>query len=57
MDTSKLQGKKIIIVEDDKFLGSLVSKKLIGAGSNVVLVNKGEDAVDTIDEEKRQIKN
>lgn len=54
-DTSKLTGKKVVIVEDDKFLGSLVSKKLIGAGCQVTLVNKGEEAVATIEKEMPNI--
>jgi DNA-binding response OmpR family regulator len=48
--STKLGGKKIVIVEDDKFLGSLVSKKLISAGSAVTLVSKGEEAVSTIEQ-------
>ncbi len=57
MTTSKdsaltLAGKKIVIVEDDTFLGSLVVKKLIGAKANVSLVSKGGEAVSTIQKEK-----
>jgi DNA-binding response OmpR family regulator len=35
-------GTKIIIVEDDKFLGGLVSKKLIDDGCSVRHVESGE---------------
>ena len=35
-------GTKIVIVEDDKFLGGLVSKKLIDEGCNVHHVESGE---------------
>jgi DNA-binding response OmpR family regulator len=49
MAETKLAGKKIVIVEDDKFLGSLVSKKLIAAGAEVTLINKGEEAVAAVE--------
>ncbi len=35
-------GTKIVIVEDDKFLGGLVSKKLIDEGCDVHHVESGE---------------
>ncbi len=50
-----LQGKKILIVEDDSFLGSLVVKKLMAAEGNVILVSKGSDAVETIQKEMPDI--
>ena len=37
-------GTKIVIVEDDKFLGGLVSKKLIEEGCDVSHVESGEQA-------------
>lgn len=35
-------GTKIVIVEDDKFLGGLVSKKLIDEGCVVIHIENGE---------------
>lgn len=37
-------GTKIIIVEDDKFLGGLVSKKLVEEGCAVQQIENGEQA-------------
>lgn len=42
-------GTKIVIVEDDKFLGGLVSKKLIDEGCAVHHVETGEIAQATIE--------
>jgi len=42
-------GTKIVIVEDDKFLGGLVSKKLADEGCVVRHVESGELAQPTID--------
>ncbi len=47
MDT-KLTGKKIVIVEDDQFLGGLVSGKLSSTGAEITLIEKGEGAVEKI---------
>lgn len=44
-------GTKIVIVEDDKFLGGLVSKKLIDEGCAVRHVENGEMAESVIDSE------
>lgn len=44
-------GTKIIIVEDDKFLGGLVSKKLIDEGCEVVHIESGEQAESLIEAE------
>lgn len=41
-------GTKIVIVEDDKFLGGLVSKKLTNEGCIVEYVDSGELAESTI---------
>lgn len=49
---SKLpQGTKIVMVEDDKFLGSLVAKKLVSEGCTVTSVSKGEEALGAIERE------
>jgi len=44
-------GTKIVIVEDDKFLGGLVSKKIIEEGANVKYVETGEAAPQVIEAE------
>jgi len=43
------EGTKIVIVEDDKFLGGLVSKKLVDEGCKVYNVEVGELAQATIE--------
>ncbi|MFA6094918.1 MAG: response regulator [Candidatus Paceibacterota bacterium] len=43
-------GTKVVMVEDDKFLGSLVAKKLVAAGCDVKYVDNGEIAVATIED-------
>lgn len=50
IDTLKLQNKKVVVVEDDKFLGGLVVSKLIAAGAKVTLVNEGGSAFTKIKE-------
>ena len=45
-------GTKIVIVEDDKFLGGLVSKKLMDDGCVVKHVETGEVAQATVEAEK-----
>jgi DNA-binding response OmpR family regulator len=42
-------GTKIVIVEDDKFLGGLVSKKLIDEGCSVRHIENGELAHSAVD--------
>lgn len=44
-------GTKIVIVEDDKFLGGLVFKKLIEEGCTVRHIESGERALDSITSE------
>jgi DNA-binding response OmpR family regulator len=44
-------GTKIVIVEDDKFLGGLVSRKLIDDGCEVQHVENGELAQATVEAE------
>ncbi len=45
-------GTKIVIIEDDKFLGGLVSKKLIDCGCVVTHVESGEQAQAVVEAEK-----
>ena len=45
-------AKKILIVEDDKFLRELIARKLIGEGFEVAEASEGEGAVKKIKEEK-----
>lgn len=44
--------KKILVVEDDKFLRELISKKLSNEGFSIVEAIDGEDGVKKIKEEK-----
>ena len=44
-------GTKIVMIEDDKFLGSLVAKKLIASGCAVTYVDNGEAAMPVIEAE------
>ena len=43
--------KKIIIVEDDTFLGSLIVQKIKSAGYDVTLVSQGDQAMKVIRQE------
>jgi len=45
-------AKNILIVEDDEFLRTLMSKKLSSAGFNVSAATDGEKAIEKIKEEK-----
>jgi len=45
-------AKKILVVEDDKFLRELIIKKLLGEGYDVVEAADGEEGVKKIREEK-----
>lgn len=47
----KLTGKKIAIVEDDKFLGGIISKKISSEGGITTLISNGELAVATVTKE------
>lgn len=51
----KLTGKKIAIVEDDKFLGGIISKKISSEGGTTVLIGNGEQAVATIAKESPDV--
>lgn len=43
--TKVLDGKSVLWVEDDKLIGSILSKKLMEAGASVTLVRNGDDAL------------
>lgn len=45
-------AKKILILEDDKFLRELVKKKLVGEGFEVIEASDGEEGVKKTKEEK-----
>jgi len=45
-------SKKILIVEDDKFLRELISRKLLSEGYNIVEAVDGEEGIRKIKEEK-----
>ena len=44
----KLKDKKIMVVEDDKFLSDLVSQKLFSEGAIITSVGTGESALETL---------
>jgi len=45
---SKLAGKKIVWVEDDKFLVSLIEKRMPETGAKLVIEGDGAKAFDTV---------
>ena len=45
-------AKKVLIVEDDKFLRELIVKKLLGEGYDIVEAIDGEEGIKKIKEEK-----
>jgi len=45
-------GQSIVWVEDDNFLGGLISKKLHSEGYDVAYVSSGEDALAKIEEKR-----
>ncbi len=47
--------KKVLIIEDDKFLRELLGKKLSSLGYNVVLAVDGEEGLEKIKSEKPNI--
>ena len=48
-------AKTILVIEDDKFLRELISRKLTGEGFDVLEAVDGEDGVKKIKEEKPDI--
>ena len=46
-----LKGKKVVWVEDDKFLSDIISRKLVHAGCNLVYTPDGSKAVALIKKE------
>ncbi|PJB16016.1 response regulator [Candidatus Falkowbacteria bacterium CG_4_9_14_3_um_filter_38_19] len=50
-----MQSKTILVIEDDKFLRELISRKLTGEGFDVLEAVDGEDGVKKIKEEKPDI--
>ncbi len=47
-----MEPKKILSIEDDAFLSSLVSSKLIEAGFSVITANTGKDGIAKANSEK-----
>jgi DNA-binding response OmpR family regulator len=45
-------AKKILIIEDDKFLRELITRKLSGDGFNIVEATDGEEGMKKLKEEK-----
>jgi DNA-binding response OmpR family regulator len=52
MKENNLKGAKIVWVEDDKFLVSLINKRMLETGAVVVQVTDGAKAVDAVKAEK-----
>jgi two-component system alkaline phosphatase synthesis response regulator PhoP len=50
-DTASLEGKKIVWVEDDKFLKDIISRKLSKTKCILFNINNGEEALKIIDRE------
>lgn len=50
--TDVLEGKKILVVEDDKFLGSILVSRLVGKKVDAIYANSGESAVEEL---KKQV--
>ncbi len=55
MSEINLKGVKIVWVEDDKFLVSLIQKRVVSTGAELVQVTDGSRAFDTIKEIKPNI--
>lgn len=51
----KLNSKKVVIVEDDQFLGGLISNKIKDSGADIVLINTGDGALEKIIESKPDV--
>ena len=45
---NSLEGKTVLWVEDDNFLGGLIAKKLTNEGANVMYTSTGEDALEQL---------
>jgi len=50
-----LNGKKIMWVEDDKFLSDLISRKLSGKGATLLRATNGQDALNLLTKDKPNI--
>ena len=50
-----LEGKKIMWIEDDKFLNDIISRKLSGGGSVLMHAESGEEAFVKIEEDAPDI--
>mgnify|MGYP001195933406 FL=1 len=48
-------SKKVLIIEDDKFLRELLGKKLTSAGYEVVLAVDGEEGLEKLKKEKPDV--
>ncbi|NQV88474.1 MAG: response regulator [Parcubacteria group bacterium] len=47
-NNTTLTGKKVLWVEDDQFLGELISKKLISSGCATTYASSGEKALEEL---------
>ena len=50
-DDTKINGKKILLVEDDTFYANLISQKLAHAECHLSYVASGEDAIKQLEKE------
>lgn len=50
-----MENNKVLSIEDDKFLSSLVAKKLGAAGFEMIHATNGEDALKMVKDEKPAI--
>lgn len=49
------EQKKILLVEDEEIIYNLLQKKLKGAGYEVKIAKNGEEALDSLEEEKPDV--
>jgi CheY-like chemotaxis protein len=52
LDPKALEGKKVLLVEDDNFLGSILLSRLVSRNANVTLAKTGEEALEYL---KKQV--
>jgi DNA-binding response OmpR family regulator len=55
VNPDSLKGKKVLLVEDDKFLSKFLGKKLVDAGADFTHVENGKDALESVDAKKPDV--
>jgi CheY-like chemotaxis protein len=48
MTQNELAGIKIVWIEDDKFLGNMIQKRIAGTGAELIQVTDGAKALDAV---------